>query len=162
MWKWRFPEAHKTNNEFWSTIGSVSSGVKLPCRIGSFFPWEDKLHLLGNLPGKKVLGIGCGNGRSIKNMPLIMGRGNCGELDISAKVSFDARRDFLEAHKINAKLVCLSATEDKCGLPADYFDLVYSVYGIGWTIDLDKTFRQNIHSYLKRRRIRLRLVTSDT
>ena len=68
-------------------------------------------------------------------------------LDISAS-QLGRTKDFLEAHKINAKLVC-SPMEDKCGLPADYFDLVYSVYGIGWTTDLDKTF-QNIHSYLKK------------
>lgn len=39
--------------------------------------------------------------------------------------------------------------ENECGIPTNYFDLVYSVYGIGWTTDLDKTFRQ-IYSYLKK------------
>jgi SAM-dependent methyltransferase len=39
--------------------------------------------------------------------------------------------------------------EDECGLPSDYFDLVYSVYRIGWTTSLDKTFKR-IHSYLKK------------
>jgi SAM-dependent methyltransferase len=39
--------------------------------------------------------------------------------------------------------------EEECGLPADYFDVVYSVYGIGWTTDLDGTFSR-IASYLKK------------
>ncbi len=38
--------------------------------------------------------------------------------------------------------------EDECGLPTNYFDIVYSVYGIGWTTDLDTTLK-HIHSYLK-------------
>lgn len=97
-------------------------------------------------PGKKVLEIGCGNGRSLK-YAADNGAAELWGLDISAS-QLGRTKDFLEAHKINAKLVC-SPMEDKCGLPADYFDLVYSVYGIGWTTDLDKTF-QNIHSYLKK------------
>ena len=139
-------EAHKTNNEFWSTIGSEFLWATALPDWGSFFPSEDKLHLLGNLSGKKVLEIGCGNGRSLK-YAADNGAAELWGLDISAS-QLGRTKDFLEAHKINAKLVC-SPMEDKCGLPADYFDLVYSVYGIGWTTDLDKTF-QNIHSYLKK------------
>lgn len=39
--------------------------------------------------------------------------------------------------------------EEECGIPEDYFDFVYSVYGIGWTTDLDGTFCW-IASYLKK------------
>ena len=39
--------------------------------------------------------------------------------------------------------------EEECGLPKGYFDLVYSVYAIGWTTDLDGTFAR-IYSYLKK------------
>lgn len=38
--------------------------------------------------------------------------------------------------------------EEECGLPVNYFDLVYSVYGIGWTTNLDQTF-EHIYTYLK-------------
>ncbi len=34
-------------------------------------------------------------------------------------------------------------------IPKGYFDFVYSIYGIGWTTDLDGTF-QKIASYLKK------------
>ena len=39
--------------------------------------------------------------------------------------------------------------EEECGLPVDYFDYVYSVYGVGWTTDLEGTFCR-IASYLKK------------
>lgn len=38
--------------------------------------------------------------------------------------------------------------EEDCGIPKNYFDLVYSVSGIGWTSDINKTFSL-IQSYLK-------------
>ena len=34
-------------------------------------------------------------------------------------------------------------------IPKNYFDYIYSIYGIGWTTDLDGTF-QKISSYLKK------------
>jgi len=39
--------------------------------------------------------------------------------------------------------------EEDCGIPEDYFDYVYSIYAIGWTTDLEGTFRR-IASYLKK------------
>ena len=38
--------------------------------------------------------------------------------------------------------------EQECGLPKEYFDVVYSIYAIGWTTDLKAAFC-NIASYLK-------------
>ncbi len=37
----------------------------------------------------------------------------------------------------------------ECGIPTNYFDVIYSVYGIGWTTQLNKTF-QHVYSYLKK------------
>lgn len=39
--------------------------------------------------------------------------------------------------------------EDELDVPRDYFDYVYSIYGIGWTTDLQGTF-DKIASYLKK------------
>lgn len=133
------PEAHKVNTEFWSTIGSdCLGGTALP-NWGGFFPSEDKLHLLGNLSDKRVLEIGCGNGRSLK-YAADLGAKELWGLDISSRQIANTK-EFLKAQGIHAELVC-SPMENECGLPTDYFDLVYSIYGIGWTTDLDKTFRQ--------------------
>ena len=39
--------------------------------------------------------------------------------------------------------------EDKLNVPKEYFDYIYSIYGIGWTTDLQGTF-DKIASYLKK------------
>ncbi len=138
-------EAHRANTEFWSTTGSDFLGaVSLP-DWGGFSPSEDKLHLLGNLSGKRVLEIGCGDGRSLK-YAADRGAADLWGLDISEN-QLKRAKGFLKTQGIRANLVC-SPMEDRCGLPTGYFDVVYSVYGIGWTTDLDKTIR-HIHSYLK-------------
>ena len=138
-------EVHKTNTEFWSTIGNEFLGAATLPSWGGFFPSEDKLNLLGNLSDKRVLEIGCGNGHSMKYVA-DRGATDLWGLDISAN-QIEGAKNFLSAQGIDAKLVC-SPMEDECELPTNYFDLVYSVYGIGWTTDLDKTF-QHIHAYLK-------------
>lgn len=38
--------------------------------------------------------------------------------------------------------------DEDCGLPNNYFDIVYSIYAIGWFMDLEAVFRR-IASYLK-------------
>lgn len=139
-------EAHKNNIEFWDTIGSEFLGVTTLPKWGNYLPSEEKLNLLGDLSDKSVLEIGCGNGRSLK-YTADLGAVDLWGLDISAN-QIEKAKDFLASQGIHAKLVC-APMEDECGLPAGYFDLVYSVFGIGWTTDLDKTF-QRIHSYLKK------------
>lgn len=139
-------EAHKNNIEFWDTIGSEFLGVTALPKWGNYLPSEEKLNLLGALSDKIVLEIGCGNGRSLK-YAADLGAFDLWGLDISAN-QIEKAKDFLESQGIHAKLVC-APMEDECGLPAGYFDLVYSVFGIGWTTDLNKTF-QRIHSYLKK------------
>lgn len=139
-------QVHKTNTEFWSTIGSEFLGATALPQWGGYLPFEDKLNLLGDLSGKKVLEIGCGNGGSLEYVANL-GATDLWGLDISAK-QIERTKEFLESRGISAKLIC-APMEEECGLPAGYFDLVYSVYGIGWTTDLDKTFKR-IYSYLKR------------
>lgn len=139
-------EAHRNNIEFWDTIGSEFLGVTALPKWGNYLPSEEKLNLLGDLSDKSVLEIGCGNGHSLKYIA-DLGAVDLWGLDISAN-QIEKAKNFLESQDIHAKLVC-APMEDECGLPAKYFDLVYSVFGIGWTTDLDKTFRR-IHSYLKK------------
>lgn len=138
--------AHRTNTEFWDTIGSEVLGVTALPSWGGFLPSEDKLNLLGDLSGKSILEIGCGNGRSLE-YAANLGAADLWGLDISNH-QLERTRDYLYSKNILANLVC-SPMEDECGLPTDYFDMVYSVYGIGWTTDLDTTFKR-IYSYLKK------------
>lgn len=46
-----------------------------------------------------------------------------------------------------ANFIC-SPMEADLEIPKEYFDFVYSIYGIGWTTDLNGTF-QKIASYLQ-------------
>ena len=139
-------EAHRTNTEFWDTIGSEFLGSTSLPSWGGFLPSEDKLNLLGDLSNKNVLEIGCGNGRSLEYVNK-RGANDLWGLDISPN-QIKRTKEHLKSTGVNANLVC-SPMEDECGLPKEYFDLVYSVYGIGWTTDLDKTFNR-IYSYLKK------------
>jgi len=109
-------------------------------------PSEEDLHLFGDVSGKKVLEIGCGSGHSLK----YLGDRNASELwglDMSTQQIDNAARYLkdcgYEAHLFNSPM------EDNAGLPEGYFNIVYSIYAIGWTTDLQKTFNL-IVSYLKK------------
>ncbi|MDR3595660.1 helix-turn-helix domain-containing protein [Clostridium sp.] len=136
---------HKTNSSFWDTKGSEVIGTTALPKYGSFVS-EEKLHLFGDVSGKKLLEIGCGAGHSLK----YHGDRKASELwgiDISEK-QIEKTREYLSLNGFSAKLIC-SPMEEDCGIPVDYFDYVYSVYGIGWTTDLEGTFGR-IASYLKK------------
>lgn len=75
---------------------------------------------------------------------------NAGELwglDISQK-QLDHAKSLLSENGYAAKLIC-SPMEADIDIPKDYFDFVYSIYGIGWTTDLQGTFKK-LASYLKK------------
>lgn len=102
--------------------------------------------LFKDVAGKKVLEICCGSGHSLK----YLADRNAGELwgvDISQK-QLDNAQAYLAENGYHAKLTC-SPMEADIDIPTDYFDYVYSIYGIGWTTDLQGTF-QKIASYLKK------------
>ena len=139
-------DVHETNTEFWDTVGGDVIGVTALPSWGGFLPSEDKLKLLGDLSDKRVLEIGCGNGHSLE-YAASHGAAKLYGLDISAN-QIERTREYLDSKEITTNLIC-SPMEEDCGLPTDYFDVVYSVYGIGWTTDLDRTFRR-IHLYLKK------------
>lgn len=137
--------AHKTNYDFWDTVGSELLGVTALPKYGAFLT-EQKLHLINNVQNKKILEIGCGNGHSLE----YISKQNPSELfglDIS-DMQIKRTKEYLSAKGIDAQLVC-APMEDECGLPKNYFDIIYSVYAIGWTTDLDATFKR-IASYLKK------------
>jgi AraC-like DNA-binding protein/SAM-dependent methyltransferase len=136
---------HKTNSSFWDTKGNEVIGTTALPLYGAFVS-EEKCHLFGDVSEKKLLEIGCGTGHSLQ----YHGDRKASELwgiDISEK-QIEKAKQHLESRGFSAKLIC-SPMEEECGLPIDYFDYVYSVYGIGWTTDLEGTFCR-IASYLKK------------
>lgn len=134
------------NKKSWDNMADSWFGSTALPTYGCLIPKEDELKLFPVLKGRKVLDIGCGSGHSLKW---------CGDkgalelwgLDISTK-QIDNARKFLEINSYEHRLFN-SPMEADCGLPKEYFDVIYSIYAIGWTVDLQTTFH-NISAYLKK------------
>lgn len=136
---------YKTNSSYWDTQGNDFLGAIVLPSYGAFVS-EEKCQLFGDVFGKKILEIGCGNGQSL----LYHGERKASELwgmDIS-KEQIKKAKQYLTGCGFSVKLIC-SPMEEECGIPEDYFDFVYSIYAIGWATDLEGTFSR-IASYLKK------------
>ena len=93
-----------------------------------------------------MLEICCGSGHSL----LYNAKRGAGELwgiDISEK-QLENASGLLKENGFAAYLKC-ARMEDELDVPKSYFDYVYSIYGIGWTTDLQGTM-DKIASYLKK------------
>jgi SAM-dependent methyltransferase len=136
----------ETNRTYWDANADLWFGTTALPEYGVKFVTEDELHYFGDVSGKKLLEICCGSGHSLK----YHAERNASELwgvDISRKQIENAVA-YLGRHGYTAKLIC-SPMEAELDIPTDYFDFVYSIYGIGWTTDLQGTFKK-IASYLKK------------
>lgn len=136
----------KQNTGWWAGISETDLTATALPEYGFFTPTEDVLCLMGDVRGKNVLELACGGGKSL----VFMGEKGAKELwglDISAaqirQASALLKKKGQKAH------LFVSPMELNPGLPHGYFDLVFSIYGIGWSMDLDKTIL-HIAEYLKR------------
>ena len=123
------------NEKYWNNHADLWFGTTALPQYGVKFPTEDELKLFGNVTGKKMLEICCGSGHSLK----YHAERNAGELwgiDISQN-QLDNAQKYLDECGYAANLICSSMEE--MNLPQCYFDYVYSIYGIGWTTDLQGT-----------------------
>ena len=75
------------------------------------------------------------------------GAGELWGLDLSQK-QLDNAKQMLKGSGCNPRLICAPMEADS-DIPEDYFDYVFSIYGIGWTTDLAGTFKK-VASYLKK------------
>jgi SAM-dependent methyltransferase len=133
----------KQNKKSWDKVASHFNGKDALPSYGPYTQTEDELKLFDEITSKKVLDIGCGSGHSLLYMKE-MGAGELWGIDLS-ETQIETAKETLKG--LNANLSC-SPMEEEIGLPKDYFDIVYSIYAIGWTTDLPSTLRL-IHSYLK-------------
>lgn len=134
------------NKKSWDAMADSWFGSTALPTYGCHIPTEDELKLFPNMQSKKVLDIGCGSGHSLK----WCGVNSATELwgiDMSTKQIENARHFLNESGYIPE--LFNSPMELDCGLSKSYFDIVYSIYAIGWTVDLQTTFN-NIASYLKK------------
>ncbi|MFQ9872985.1 MAG: class I SAM-dependent methyltransferase [Oscillospiraceae bacterium] len=133
------------NKDYWNGHADLWFGTTALPQYGVKFVTEEELHFFREVAGKRVLEICCGSGHSLKYLA-DRGAGELWGVDLSQKQLENARA-YLAQNKITAKLIC-SPMEAELEVPKGYFDYVYSIYGIGWTTDLEGTF-QKIASYLK-------------
>ena len=133
------------NKSSWDAMADTWFGSTALPVYGCLAPTEDELHLFLDLSGKKVLDIGCGSGHSLRWCGQ-KGAAELWGLDLSEKQISNAQ-SYLTENGYHPRLYN-APMEQECGLPKEYFDVVYSIYAIGWTTDLKAAFC-NIASYLK-------------
>ncbi|MCR5329074.1 MAG: class I SAM-dependent methyltransferase [Saccharofermentans sp.] len=134
------------NKQYWDEHADLWFGTTALPKYGVRFVTEDDLHFFSEVAGKKVLELCCGSGHSLKYLA-DKGALELWGLDLSEK-QLDNAGKLLKESGYSPKLICAPMEED-CGIPEDYFDYVYSIYGIGWTTDLDGTLKK-VASYLKK------------
>ncbi|WP_433751186.1 class I SAM-dependent methyltransferase [Falsibacillus pallidus] len=131
------------NKKSWNTVSHHFNGVDALPSYGPFAQSEDELHLFDQIKNKSVLEIGYGSGHSLRYMAE-QGACELWGVDLSEEQRLTAESTL---NGLNANLFC-APMEDDIGLPKEHFDIVYSIFAIGWTTDLPGTLRL-VHSYLK-------------
>jgi 2-polyprenyl-3-methyl-5-hydroxy-6-metoxy-1,4-benzoquinol methylase len=106
---------------------------------------EIDLNLFEDIKDKKVLDIGCGSGHSLEYMASKHAKELWG-LDLSDSQINNAKR-YLKQKGHKAHLF-QSPMEVNPGIPTGHFDIVYSIYAFGWTVDLEHSI-QLVSDYLK-------------
>jgi SAM-dependent methyltransferase len=134
------------NQKGWNKVASLFYGGTALPRYGPLAETEDELNLIPDLSGKRVLELGCGSGHSLAYLWETRNARELWGLDFSeAQICFT--KELLEKKNIPAKLF-LASMDDNPGIPENYFDLVVSIYSLGWTPDLAGTLVL-VYSYLK-------------
>ncbi len=135
-----------TNKNYWDKMADSWFGTTALPEYGVQFITEKELNLFGAVKGKKLLEIGCGSGHSLK-YHAENGAAELWGLDMSTSQIKNAGKLLSECGY--AATLINEPMEKECQIPKNYFDFVYSIYAIGWTIDLQGSF-DRIASYLKK------------
>lgn len=133
------------NQKGWNKVAPMFYGGTALPKYGPLAATEDDLNLIPDLDGKKVLELGCGSGHTLAYLREHKNAAELWGLDISAE-QIRFAEEHLAAQQIPAKLY-LSSMDENPGIPENYFDLVVSIYALGWTPDLSHTL-ELIYSYL--------------
>jgi len=112
---------------------------------GPFAPNEDKLKLLGNIKGKKILEIGCGGGQC--SIALSKKGANCTGLDISEEQLKFARKLSI---KENQNIIFIKKDiQTLKGIKSNTYDVVFSAFAIQYVPNLSMIFRE-VYRVLKK------------
>ena len=134
------------NQRGWNKIAPMFYGGTALPKYGPLAATENELNLIQSLDGGKVLELGCGSGHTLSYLWENKNASELWGLDFSEEQIRIAKK-LLEGKNIPAKLFWASMDENP-GIPEGYFDLVVSIYSLGWSPDLSKTLAL-AHSYLK-------------
>jgi len=133
------------NRAGWNQVAErFYGGTALP-NYGPLAPTEETLQLLDPLHGTRVFELGCGSGHSLRYLAE-RGAAELWGLDLSTtQLAFAT--DLLQAYQPHLHLFA-SPMEVNPGVPLNSFDLVFSIYALGWTTDLSATLAL-VAAYLK-------------
>jgi ubiquinone/menaquinone biosynthesis C-methylase UbiE len=124
-------------------MGSTPSEV---VQYGPEGPTEDDLRLIGDVSGKRVLDLGCGDGQAA----VAFARKGATSIAVDASVRMlDRARTLAESAAVRVEWH-QGDVADLAFLRAESVDIVFSAYSLGEVGDLHRVFRQ-VHRVLKNR-----------
>lgn len=132
------------NKRTWDAVADQFYGSEALPVWGPFNAGK-KEKILGEIRGRTFLEIACGSGHSIRYL-MRKGAGRVYGLDISSSQIAHAER--LNEKWIVSGKVKLFRTEMERRIAIEPVDVVYSIYGFGWTVHPVKTLG-HIYRYLK-------------
>lgn len=138
--------------KWWDSVSNnYQEGSKIrsdSVHYGPFAPNEEKLNLLGNVRGKKILEIGCGGGQC--SIAFARRGAECTGLDISKEqLKFAgglARRNKVSVNFMRHDIQTLK------GFSSNVYDIVFSAYALLYVPNLIKCFGE-VERVLKKRGI---------
>ena len=134
------------NQKGWNRVAPLFyGGTALPI-YGPLAETEDELDLIPDLSDGRALELGCGSGHSLAYLWEYKHAREVWGLDLSEE-QIRFTRELLDKKGIPSKLF-LSPMDENPGIPENFFDLVLSIYAVGWTPDLSGTLAL-VHSYLQ-------------
>lgn len=137
-----------TNTESWDRIAAqrTASEPSEVVRYGPEGPTEDDLRLIGNVAGKRVLDLGCGDGHAA--VTFARKGATCIAVDASVRM-LDRARTLADQAAVRVEWH-QGDVADLAFLRAESIDIVFSAYALGEVGDLHRVFRQ-VHRVLKNR-----------
>jgi SAM-dependent methyltransferase len=134
------------NQKGWNKVAPQFHGVNALPKYGPLAQTENDLHLIDDLEGKVVLELGCGSGHSLGYLAKAKHAVELWGIDLSLE-QIRFAQEYLDKEDIKVQLR-LASMDENPGIPETHFDLVVSIYSLGWTPNLSWTLSR-VYSYLK-------------
>ncbi len=133
------------NEASWDKVAHSTKGRTALPYYGPLCADENELGLLGDVRGKRVVELGCGDGKSLLYLHQHGAAELCG-LDLSGEQIANAKA-LCDEHEIAADLF-RAPMEENPGIPLAHYDIALSLYALGWSVDLQASLNR-IASYLR-------------